>query len=117
MNGQVDGWAFKRPNGDQAKASDYRTDIFTKLEKIQTTTNLIDEDCNVWDDYGVQRSGRRFFTTRCTNKRVPKHEVELQCRWQADRASGVRTVLRSMIHLYSEVRNMIESLIRPSKAC
>ena len=58
MNGQVGGWAFKRPNGDRAKASDYPTDIFTKLEKIQTTTNLIDEDCNVWDDYGVQRSGR-----------------------------------------------------------
>ena len=34
MEGHVDGWAFKRPNGDRAKASDYRYDIFTKLEKL-----------------------------------------------------------------------------------
>ena len=114
-NGRVEGWAFRRPNGDRAKAGDYRDNIFTKLEKIQATTNLIDPECNVWDDYGVQRSGRRCFTTICTIRNIPKHLVELQCRWSVDRENGVRTVQRSMIHTYSEVRNMIESLIRPSK--
>jgi len=117
MDGHVDGWAFKRPNGERAKAADYRDNIFTKLEKIQATTSLIDSECKVWDDFGIQRSGRRFFTTRCTNMKIPKHDIELQCRWMTDRANGVRTVQRSMIHNYSEVRNMLESLIRPSKAC
>jgi len=117
LEGMTDGWAFRRPYRDRAKAGDYRNNIFTKLEKIQATTNLIDPECNVWDDYGVQRSGRRFFTTMCTIRGIPKHVVELQCRWSADREKGVGTVQRSMIHVYSEVRNMIECLIRPSKGC
>ena len=49
--------------------------------------------------------------------KVDKHDIELQCRWSTDRANGVRTVQRSMIHNYSEVRNMKQALIRPSKAC
>ena len=115
VDGHTDGWAFKRPNGDRAKASDYRDNIFTKLETIQATTNMIDEGCNVWDDYGIQRSGRRCFVLVCTLNNIAKHLIELQCRWAADRAVGVRTVQRSMIHNYSEVRNMKDSLIRPSK--
>ena len=34
-----------------------------------------------------------------------------------DRANGDRAVQRSMIHVYSEMRNMKEALIKPSKAC
>ncbi len=46
-----------------------------------------------------------------------KHDIELQCRWSTDRANSVRTVQQSMIHNYSEVRNMKQALIHPSKAC
>ncbi len=66
LEGMTDGWAFFWPNGDRAKAGDYQDSIFTKLEKIQATTNLIDPECNVWEEYRVQRSGQRFFTTMCT---------------------------------------------------
>ena len=62
MAGQTDGWAFQRPDGSRAKASDYRNNIFSRLEAIQATTTLIDPDVDVWEDYGIQRSGRRFFT-------------------------------------------------------
>jgi hypothetical protein len=117
QEGFEDGWAFWRPDGSRAKASDYQENIFQKLEIIQATTTLIDPGCSVWDEYGIQRSGRRFFTTRCTNMKVDKHDIELQCRWSTDRANGVRTVQRSMIHNYLEVRNMKQALIRPSKAC
>jgi len=116
MEGEVDGWAFKRANGERALASDYRDDIFKKLEKIQATTNLIDPGCDIWEDYGVQRSGRRCFVLVSTINKIPKHVMELQCRWTTDRQNGVRTVQRTMIHNYSEVRNMKEVLIRPSKA-
>ena len=115
--GQIDGWAFQRTDGTRAKASDYRNNIFRKLEIIQATTTLIDPECDIWEEYGVQRSGRRFFTTHCTNKGVKPHLIELQARWQTDRAAGVRSVQRTMLHTYSEVRNMKESLIQPSLAC
>ena len=114
--GYTDGWAFKRPDGSRAKASDYRNNIFRKLVELQDTTSLIEDECNVWDAFGVQRSGRRAFVVICTNAGISKHIIELQCRWSTDRANGVRTVVRTMIHVYSEVRNMLESLIRPSKS-
>jgi hypothetical protein len=112
----VSGWAFTKPDGTRALAADYKNNLFTKLEEIQQTTNLIDPACNVWRDFGTQRSGRRWFTTECANKGVPKHEVERQCHWSTDRSNGERTVQRSMIHTYSEMRNMKEALIRPSKS-
>jgi hypothetical protein len=116
-DGRVEGWAFLRPDGTRAKASDYRNNIFSKLEEIQATSLLIDPDCDVWEDFGIQRSGRRFFTTHCTNMGVKPYLIELQARWQTDRANGERTVQRSMIHTYSEVRNMKETLRQPSQAC
>ena len=112
--GFVDGWAFRRPDGTRAKASDYRNNIFRKLEIIQESSNLIDPECNVWEDFGVQRSGRRFFTTEATKNGVSPHLIELQARWQTDRAKGSRSVQRTMIHTYSEVRNMKDTLKKPS---
>ena len=116
MEGLTEGWAFQRPGGARAKAHDYWDDIAGKLEVIQRTTSLIDPECDVWNDYGAQRSGRRCLTTHCTNVGIPPHLVEVHNRWSTDRAAGVRTVTRSMIHTYSEMRNMKDSLIKPSRA-
>ena len=113
LEGYDKGCAFRRPDGTRAMAADYKNDIFTKLEVLQETTHLIDDMCQVWKDYGQQRSGRRWFTSECANKGVSPHEVALQCRWSTDRASGERTVQRTMIHTYAEMRNMKEVLIRP----
>ena len=71
----------------------------------------------IWDDYGIQRSGRRFFTTHCINMGVLPFLIELQARWQTDRANGQRSVQRTMIHTYAEVRNMKDTLKKPSQAC
>ena len=117
MEGLTDGWAFQRSDGSRAFAGDYRRNIFTKLETIQATTSLIDPLCDVWADYGIQRSGRRFLTTHATNMGCPPHFIILQMRWSTDRANGVRSVKRSMIHVYSEVRNMKRSLKEPSQLC
>jgi hypothetical protein len=45
--GLYEGWAFQRPDGSRSKASDFKEDIFSKLEIIQATTTLIDPKCNV----------------------------------------------------------------------
>ena len=102
MDGIKQGWAFRKPiTGKRALASDYRDDIFSKLEYIQASTNLIDPECAVWDDYGVQRSGRRCFTSECRNQGVDPEDIELQCRWSTERANGHRQVQRTMLHTYS----------------
>ena len=75
--GKVSGWAFVRPDRTRALVADYKNNIFSKLEEIQQTTNLIDPACNVWRDFGTHKSGRRWFTSECANKGFQKHEVEL----------------------------------------
>jgi hypothetical protein len=114
--GREDGWAFKRPDGARALASRYRGNIFRKLEVIQATTLLIEPECEIWDAYGVQRSGRRFFTTQCIIAKVPPHMIELQAQWSTDREKGRGTVQRTMMQTYSEVRNMKETLKVPSES-
>ena len=115
--GRVDGWLFRADNGvDRAMAYEYADNIYNKLEHLQQHTSLIDSGCDVREEYGMQRSGRRFFDTQCINMKVAPHDIEFQCRWRTDRAKGGRTVKRSMLHTYAEVRNMKATLIRPSQA-
>jgi hypothetical protein len=117
LSGRTDGWAFRKDDGKtRATAADYADNIYSKLEHLQDTTNLIDDLCDVRQDYGIQRSGRRFFDTQCLNMKVSKTDIEFQCRWSTDRASGGRPVSRSMVHTYAEIRNMKPTLLRPSQA-
>jgi len=113
--GYEDGWAFRREDGSRAKAADYRKNLFQKLEVIQSNTNLIDPEVSIWDDYGIQRSGRRMFTTEATKRGASEHLIQLQARWMTDRAVGNRSVQRTMIHTYSEIRNMKDKLSEPSQ--
>ena len=65
------GWAFRKPNRKYAEAADYWQDIFGKLEDIQAQGDgMIEPDIDVWDTYGIQRSGHRFFDTEWQNKQV-----------------------------------------------
>ena len=117
MVGRTDGWFFRKSNGvDRALAGDYAENIFSKLELLQASTNLIDRDCDVREEYGIQRSARRFFDTQCLNMKVSPTDIEFQCRWRTDRAKGGKTVRRTMLHTYAEVRNMKSTLLRPSQA-
>ena len=71
MEGHMDGWAFQRAGGLRAKALDYKQDIFSRLETIQSSTNLIDNNWDIWTEFGVQRSGSLLFTTHCTDRGMP----------------------------------------------
>ena len=46
----------------------FEKEISFGLEVTQQTKNLIDPACKVWRDFGVQRSGRRWFTSEWANK-------------------------------------------------
>lgn len=117
MEDITEGWAFRKPDGvTRAVAADYKPNIFGKLRDIQASTSLIDPLCDIDEDYGIQRSGRRFFTSQCIIRGISETDINLQCRWQADRSKGERTIQRSMLHTYAEVRNMKEVLIRPSRS-
>ena len=46
---------------------------------------------------------------------IPLYLIELQARWQTDRANGEHTVQQTMAHTYSEVRNMKDKLVDNAK--
>lgn len=115
--GRTFGWAFARSSGARAKASDYKEIIFSELESIQEECpGLIDSQVDVWDAYGIQRSGRRFFDTTCRLRGVAKSDIEAQCRWMKDRQARGNPVARDMVDCYTEYRLMKPSLLRPSQA-
>lgn len=68
-------WVFRREDGSCAKAFDYCDKIFTKLEDIQKRTNLIESNIEVYEAYGIQQSGRRFFNSECQNQNVKKSDI------------------------------------------
>ena len=116
-SGRTSGWAFARKNGDRAKASDYRKVIFSELERIQEEReDLIDPKIEIWEDFGIQRSGRRFFDTACRLRGVSKLDIEAQCRWMKDRQARGVPVARDMVDCYTEYRLMKPALLRPSLA-
>ncbi len=116
-DGRTTGWAFSRSNGSRAKASDYKDIIFTELEEIQNDRpDLIDSQVDVWEDFGIQRSGRRFFDTACRLRGVAKSDIEAQCRWMKDRQARGNPVARDMVDCYTEYRLMKPALLRASLA-
>jgi hypothetical protein len=106
-NGRPYGWMGISEGGwFKSKSIGLKQDIFSRLETIQSSTNLIDNNWDIWTEFGVQRSGSLLFTTHCTDRGMPWHEIALQCHWETDCANSERSVNRSMIHTYSEMRNI-----------
>ena len=114
---RVEGCDVLRSDGTRARTSDYRRNTSSKHEDIQATTNLIDPDCDIWEEYGVHRLRQRLFTTQTIKMGVKPLLIELQPRWSTDRARGERSVQRTMIHNYAELRNMKDTLKQPLQAC
>lgn len=116
-HGRSEGWAFVSSTGERAKAAEYREMIFDKLVSIQEERpDLIDPIVDVYESYGVQRSGRRFFDTECRIRGVKAKDIEAQCRWIRDRAAKGIPAPRDMVDCYTEYKHMRKVLLRPSQA-
>ena len=98
-------WMFVDESGTRATASRYQDEIFTRLEDIQQRRpDLIEPSCDVREDYGVQRSGRRFLRTVAKIRGVPDDLVELLCRWSTDKNRQGRAKFSSMEAAYLDYR-------------
>jgi len=112
------GPVFRRwDRAGDAKASDYEYEFLTRLEAIQREEiGVIPATDNVFEDYGISRSLRRGSNSQATNQGVSSDDVIRMCRWsQTEKAQG-RSLSLPMHHHYSEVRLMVPTLIRYSKA-
>jgi len=70
---------------------------------------------DIYEDYGVQRSGRRGFTTYAKNLGFTDPDISLICRWQTERNRGGRAKFSSMVAAYTDYRQAKDARIKISK--
>lgn len=89
-------------------------DRFVSIQ--QAKPEIISQDINVYEDYGISRSFRRGATTEARNKRVGEEDINLMNRWRTfESAKGKRPRMRMQDH-YSDIAQMVPSLLKFSKA-
>jgi len=111
------GPAFSGRDGKLLQSSWIEMEILDRLHSIQSARpDLIPRDLNVYEEYGISRSFRRGATTHARNQKVSEGDINLINRWrQVEGAQGRRPKLRMQDH-YSEIRQMVPSLLRFSLA-
>eukprot|EP00978_Attheya_sp_CCMP212_P008755 scaffold20547_cov31-Attheya_sp.AAC.1 len=99
--GRTMGYLFVNIQMEQrAECSQYEKSIFDKLREIQVSNpELIELECEIEEEFGMQRSFRRGFDTECRNCRVKEADINLMCRWQVEKVRQGRSSARSMLDL------------------
>jgi hypothetical protein len=115
--GVVDGWVFRDVKNGAAKASEYEWDILCELERIQRDKpEVISKNVNVMEEFGVSRSFRRGSDTHAINQGLSTLVIECNNRWRSlEMAHGKAPSLR-MIHHYSDIQQLLPTLLEYSKA-
>jgi hypothetical protein len=92
-------------------------EILDHLHQVQTENpEVIPNDINVYEEYGISRLFRRGATTQDRNQRVDENDINLINRWRTvENAKGRKPKLQMQDH-YSEIRQMVPSLLRFSLA-
>jgi hypothetical protein len=119
MEGNVyTNWAFVNQKGGKMTFGEMNEIIISCLERVKDVDERTDflglKDHNVREDFSINRSFRRGSTAHARNMKVPVDVVEVQNRWRKfERAKGKRARL-SMIENYSDIEQLVPTLIRYS---
>lgn len=110
------GWVFRNfKTGDPARTGDFEWDILGEIEKIQQDyPNIVSDKVCVVEEYGVSRSFRRGSDTHAQNQGVSVVDIERNNRWRSLENAAGKSVKLRMIHHYSELSQMLKSLLRYS---
>jgi hypothetical protein len=94
--------------------SEFDEQFYDALLDIQRRRpEVIEEDCDIYNDFHLARSFRRGATTRAQLADVPATIVEWVNRW----GTGTQALVKGpMIVIYSERRLMLDYFLRFSRA-
>jgi len=111
------GPAFSNKDGTRLPSSWVEMEILDHLHTVQSNhPELIPKEVNVYEEYGISRSFCRGATTQARNQKVAENDINLINRWrQVEGAQGHQPKLQMQDH-YSEIRQMVPSLLRFSLA-
>jgi hypothetical protein len=111
------GPVFRRVNGKRARGGDYEPGILERLERVQERRpDLIPLEVNLLEEFGVRRSFRRGSNSEALARGVSGPDIDANNRWRVfEKAGGKRPSLQMRQH-YADVRIMLDSLLRYSRA-
>jgi hypothetical protein len=114
---QSHGPAFSDRRGKVLNTQWLEMEILERLQEVQNAnSDLIPREVNVHEDYGIARSFRRGATTQARNAGVAENDINAMNRWRtADQAKGVKPRAKMQDH-YSDIRQMVPTLLRFSQA-
>ena len=108
---------FRTEKGQPIRAGAMEARFFQRLEYVQETRpDLISQQVDVGEEYGVSRSFRRGSTTEAGNRGVPASTIEMNNRWRKAERSGASQSSLGMREHYTDVRLALPQLLRYSKA-
>jgi hypothetical protein len=115
QEGRCQGPAFVAPKGDNSYHW-FEREILERLHGIQQAyPDLIPEDVQVLEDFGLSRSFRRGATSEARARGIDRDDVDLTNRWRTfEGAKGKRPRMAMRDH-YSDIRLLIPALIRFSE--
>ncbi len=115
--GRINGPAFVASDGCVEDSSVYQAVIVEALIRVQAKrSDLIGKEIDVSEAYGVSRSFRRGSVTHAGNQKVSESDVTATNRWRTvEMARGTKPSLGMRDH-YSEVSQMVATLVRYSAA-
>ena len=115
--GRKKGPAFCDQKGLRMKSSMMQRVILDLLIKIQISDPLIiPASVDVLEEYGISRSFRRGATTHARNCGVKLSDIKAANRWRDKENAQGRSINQPMADHYSEVKQLLPTLLRFSKA-
>lgn len=108
-------WLFQKANGTRVRMSDFNGQFYDYLYEIQGRDGqiLIEDTCDVAEDFHLARSFRRGATTRAQLADVPADIVDWVNRW----GTGTEILVKGPMRIiYSERKLMLDHFLKFSRA-
>lgn len=111
--GVVNGKLLQGKRGEAVRLGKFAEGFYTCLEHVQTSRpDLINQDVEVREDYGLSRSCRRGVTTHARNVGVDPDVVNANNRWRIEESARGGRPWLTMQDYYTEVRQSLPLLLK-----
>lgn len=108
---------FRTSQGFPIRFSEMEPKFIEGLEVVQATRpDILSDQINVEDEFGIRRSFRRGSTTETGNRGVPPEVIDANNRWQKVEKAGTSQASFTMREHYTDVRILLDKLLIYSSA-
>lgn len=115
------GYVFRGDSGNRVSCGFYAAEILGVIREIQISEfqeeqNLVDPNCDVFEEYGMTRSFRRGSDSRAQAAGVSESTIDLVNRWRKSERSQGRQVHLKMNAHYADIRLLLNKFLPYSQA-